>query len=93
MGVSVRSDRSQVEVLLEWRVSAPTDLGGRVAKALENIPTDEDVSRPEEIRTLEFEGLFKVEEHFPPTLVYKCAQKPSNLGDALLTIEEPSPRG
>jgi hypothetical protein len=34
-----------------------------VAKALENIPTDdEDVNRPEEIRTLKFEGLLTVPE-------------------------------
>ena len=91
MGISQRSDGSKVNVLLEWKMSAPADLGLRVAKALVDIPTDEDVNRPEEIRTLKFEGLFKVDEHSPLALVYKCAQKPLNLRDVLLTITKPSP--
>jgi hypothetical protein len=90
MGISTRNDGSKVNVVLEWRVSASADLGARVAKALENIPTDEDVNRPEEIRTLKFEGLFTVQEQSLSALVYECPQKPLNLRDVLLTIAKPS---
>ena len=90
MGISKRSDGSQVDVLLEWRASVPADLGALVAKAVENIPTDEDVNRPEEVRTLKFEGLFKAKEPSLSALVYECPHKPLNLRDVLLTIAKPS---
>ncbi|CZR65265.1 uncharacterized protein PAC_15165 [Phialocephala subalpina] len=90
MGISKRGDGSQVDVLLEWRASVPADLGALVAKAVENIPTDEDVNRPEEVRTLKFEGLFKAKEPSLSALVYECPQKPLNLRDVLLTIAKPS---
>jgi hypothetical protein len=90
MGIAIRNDGSKVNVVLEWRVSASVDLGARVAKAIENIPTDEDVNRPEEIRTLKFEGLFIFQEQSLSALVYECPQKPLNLRDVLLTIAKPS---
>ena len=62
MGISIRNDGSKVDVVLEQGLSASVDLGARVAKVLENIPTNEDVNRPEEIRTLKFEGLLAVQE-------------------------------
>jgi len=70
MGISIRNDGSKVNAVLEWGVSASADLGVRVAKALENIPTNEDVNRPEEIRTLKFERLFTVQEQSISALVY-----------------------
>ena len=79
MGISTRNDGSKANVILEWGLSAPADLGARVAKALENIPTDEDVNRPEEIRTLNFEGVLTVQEQSLSALVYECPQKPLNL--------------
>ena len=90
IGISTQNNRSKVNVVLKWGLSASADLGARVAKALENIPTDEDVNRPEEIRTLKFEGLFTVQEQSLSALVYECPQKPLNLRDVLLTIAKPS---
>lgn len=66
-------------ILLEWGLLASADLEERIAKTLENIPTDEDVNRPEEIRTLKFEGLFTIQEQFLSALVYKHPHKPLNL--------------
>jgi hypothetical protein len=60
MGVSTRNNGSKVNVILEWGLSADTDLGARVTKALEDIPTNEDVNRREEIRTLKFEGILSI---------------------------------
>jgi hypothetical protein len=90
IGISTQNDGSKVNVVLEWGLSASADLGARVAKALENIPTDEDVNRPEEVRTLKFEGLLSVQEQSLSALVYECPQKPLNLRDVLLTIAKPS---
>ena len=90
MSISQRSDVSKVNVLLKWKMSVPADLGLRVAKALVDIPTDEDVNRPEEIRTLKSEGRLKVDEHSLSALIYECAQKFLNFRDVLLTIEKPS---
>ena len=59
-------------VVLEWALSASADLGTRVAKALENIPTIKDVNRHEEIRTLRFEVLLTVQEQSLSALVYEC---------------------
>jgi hypothetical protein len=60
MGVSTRNDRSKVDVILKWELSATADLGAHIAKALENILTNKDVNWPKEIRTLKFEGLLTV---------------------------------
>jgi len=86
MGTCTRHDQSKINVVLERRVPASGDLGARVAKALENIPTDEDVNRPEEVRTLKFEGILIVQEQSLSALVYQCPQNPLNLRDVLMTI-------
>jgi hypothetical protein len=90
MGISRRSDGSQDSVLLEWRSSVPVNFKAFILKALENIPTDDDMNRPEEVRTLKFKGIFKVDRQSPSALVYECAQRPLNLREVLLTIEKPS---
>lgn len=87
MGMWTRND-TPVSVLLEWRSPVPADFAAYVAKIVENIPTDEDVNRPEAIRTLKFEGLFN--EGPRTTLVYQCPQSPVNLRDVLLQIKKPS---
>ena len=90
MGISKRGDGSQVDVLLEWRASVPADLKALVAKAVENIPTDEDVNRLEKVRTLKFEGVFKAKELSFSAFLYECPHKYLNLRDVLLTIAKPS---
>ncbi len=72
IGIFTRNDGSKVNVVLEWALSASADLGTRVAKALENIPTVEDMNRREEIRTLGFEGLLTVQEQSLSAVVYEC---------------------
>jgi hypothetical protein len=79
MGISTQKDRSKVNVVLEWGLLASADLGTRVAKALENIPTNKDVNWPEEVCTLKFKGLLSIQEQSLSALVYKCPQKPLNL--------------
>ena len=90
MGISTRSDGSKVDVVLEWRESTCANLGVRVAKAPENISIDEDVNWPEEIRTLELEGLLAIPGSPLFALVYKSPQKLLNLRDDLLTLAKPS---
>lgn len=88
MGVSTRNDGQTVNVLLEWRVSAPAGLEEILKKVLENIPTDEDVNRPEEIRSLKIEGIFDQAQR--TAIVYQCPSQPVNLRDVLQKIPKPS---
>lgn len=90
MGISTRNDGSKVDVVLEWRAAASADFGARIAKAIDIIPTDEDVNRPEETRTLKFEGLLTIQEQSLSAFVYVCSPKSLNLREVLLTIAKPS---
>jgi hypothetical protein len=95
-GTIKASDGSQVNVLLEWRASVPKDIIGRVAEAIENLPTHEDVNRPEEVRTFKLHGISKAKRaNFsaivaPTALVYECPHKPLTLKELLLTVAKPS---
>ena len=71
-------------MLVEWYASAPRDF----AEAAENIQTDDDINRPEELRTLKIEGVFNEGSHV--ALVYQCQQHPVNLREVLLKIPKPS---
>jgi hypothetical protein len=81
----VRNDGWRASVLLEWRASAPAGLDAYVAEVVENILTDEDVKRPEEIRTLKIGGTFKEDPRID--LAYQCSQQPVNLRDVLLKMK------
>ncbi|EPE26511.1 hypothetical protein GLAREA_02424 [Glarea lozoyensis ATCC 20868] len=96
-GILTHANGIKVNVILEWRATKPEDqeLGAHVAKALvaktlENIPTNEDYNRPEEVRTLKFQGLFLVKERSLSAIVYECPQKTMNLRDIIATIPKPS---
>ena len=43
IGISTRNDGSKVDIVLEWGLSAYADLGARVAKTVEDIPTNEEL--------------------------------------------------
>ena len=58
MGRWVRNDGEGVSVFLERRVSVPESLDTCLATLVENIPTDEDVNRSEEIRTMRTASIF-----------------------------------
>jgi hypothetical protein len=88
MGRWMRNDGEAISVLLEWRASVPADLDTCLSTVVENIPTDEDVNRPEEIRTMKVAGIF---HNAPRTaIVYQCPRQPVNLRDILRNIEKPS---
>ncbi|KAL9026609.1 MAG: hypothetical protein Q9196_004743, partial [Gyalolechia fulgens] len=87
-GSCPRNDGQTVSVMLEWGASAPIDIGTHIAEVVENIPTEVDVNRPEEIRTLKIQGTFK--EALRTALVYECPQQLVNLHDVLLNIKKPS---
>ena len=87
MGTWSRNDGRKVTGLFEWTASAPEDFNTFIVEELERIPTDDDVNRPEEVRTLKVEGLFNGAD---AALVYQCAQQPVNLHDVLVNIGKPS---
>ncbi|KAF2455119.1 hypothetical protein BDY21DRAFT_351261 [Lineolata rhizophorae] len=88
MGRCTQNDGETVNILLEWRASVPATLSAYLTKVADNIPTDEDVNRPEEIRTMKIAGIF----HDPQrtAIVYLCPRQPVNLRDVLRKIEKPS---
>lgn len=92
MGSWRDNERGEVPVILEWRSSrsVPEDLTACLATIAATIPTDGDVNRPEEVRTLPLAGVCPHTNGQLLGLVYESSRHPINLRDVLLRIEKPS---
>lgn len=88
IGTWIRKDGRTVTGLLEWTAASPEALGSHLTAFMERLPTDEDVSRSEEARTLKIDAIFR--EGRRTALVYLCSQQPIDLRNILLTVEKPS---
>ncbi|KND86524.1 hypothetical protein TOPH_08826 [Tolypocladium ophioglossoides CBS 100239] len=87
MGLWTQKDGDTTTGLLEWTTPVPKDFSVYISQVAERIPTDDDVNRPEEARTLKIDSIFSGS---PAALVYQCPQQPMDLHEILRSIEKPS---
>ena len=87
MGTWIRNERT-FSGLLEWTATAPEDFLPYIERVKQRLPTDDDVDRPEETRTLKIDGYFM--EGGRIALVYQCSRQPVDLHDILVNLNKPS---